>query len=98
MNSYYDYNKNNKETYKKLVMTYLKSRNLFNMGYVRYSIIRNQIRYITNIEDSNVLRYIFQSLYNSGAFESKRIFNRIHYRFNPYKKRDTKDIFIVEFK
>jgi len=97
MSNYYDYNKKNKETYKRLVLTYLKSRNLYNMGFVRYSIIRNQIRYITDIEDSNACRYIFQSLYNQGNFESKKIFNRIHYRFNPYKKKDTKNIFVVNF-
>lgn len=83
---YLNYNKNNKETYRRLCLTYFKSRNLYNMGFVRYSIIKNLIRYITGIDDTNIIRYIFQSLYNEGSFKSQKIFNRIHYQFNPHDK------------
>lgn len=89
--SYLNYNKNNKETYRRLCLTYFKSRNIYNMGYMRYSIIKNLIRYITDIDDTNIIRYIFQSLYNEGSFKSKKIFNRIHYQFNPYDKIDLSD-------
>mgnify|MGYP003113038442 FL=1 len=89
--SYLNYNKNNNETYRRLCLTYFKSRNIYNMGYMRYSIIKNLIRYITDIDDTNIIRYIFQSLYNEGSFKSKKIFNRIHYQFNPHDKIDLSD-------
>ena len=95
--NYLNYNKNNKDTYRRLCLTYFKSRNLFNMGYVRYSIIRNLIEYITGIHDTFIIRYIFQSLYNDGSFKSKKIFNRIHYQFNPHDKIDSIDKGLIVF-
>jgi hypothetical protein len=90
--------KNNNEDYEKLILLYFSYRNIYNMGYLRYSIFKNLIRYCTNIRDYRKIRTIFQNLVNKDVFDKKKKLNGFYYRFNPNKIPDIKpEFFIVSF-
>lgn len=92
-----DYSKKTKDEYQAIVLQYFKYRNVYNMGYIKYVNIKNLIRFVTNIENQNTIRYIFQSLLNKKIFERKVIYNQIYYRFNPYNKRENLEKIIIHF-
>jgi len=68
------------------------------MGYLRYAIFKNLIRYCTNITDYRQIRTIFQNLVNKDVFDSKKYNKGFYYRFNPNKIQDKKEeYFLINF-
>jgi len=64
--------------------TYFQYRNIGRWGFVRYSIIKNLIRYITNIRCDRRIRRIFEALIYAGEFELRRPRkNVLLYLYNP---------------
>ena len=63
---------NNNEDYEKLTLLYFSYRNIYKMGYLRYSIFKNLIRYCTNITDYRKIRTIFQNLVNKDIFDTRK--------------------------
>ena len=90
--------KNRNEDYEKLTLLYFSYRNIYDMGFQKYAIFKNIIRYCTNITDYRKVRTIFQNLVNKDIFETKKISTGFFYRFNPSKIQEVKqEVFIVYF-
>jgi len=87
--------KNNNQDYEKLTSLYFSYRNVYNFGFVRYSIFKNLIRHCTSITDYKKIRTIFQNLVNKDIFETKKESNGFYYRFNPNKIKDVKEEFFI---
>ncbi len=84
--------------YEKLVLLYFQYRNIYKIGFCKYSIFKNLIRYYTNINDYKRIRTIFQNLVNKGVFDTEKQLNGYCYRFNPQKIKDKKqEYFIINF-
>ena len=69
--------------------TYMKMRNSFNHGFLKYDYFRNIIRYITGIKKSVNLRAIFQKMLEQELIEKQIIIKTnkkktLRYRHNPY--------------
>tara|TARA_R110000803_G_scaffold110172_3_gene178557 strand:- start:5441 stop:5710 length:270 start_codon:yes stop_codon:yes gene_type:complete len=70
----------------KLCILYFELRNAFNLGYQKYSLFKNMIRYITNIYDPKDIRKIFQKLIDRQFFKKLKRKKKTLYHFNPYDK------------
>tara|TARA_R110000822_G_C15141816_1_gene476300 strand:- start:469 stop:729 length:261 start_codon:yes stop_codon:yes gene_type:complete len=72
-----------------LVDTYMKMRNSFKHGFLKYDYFRNIIRYITGIKKSVNIRAIFQKMLEQELIEKHIIImtnkkKTLRYRHNPY--------------
>lgn len=76
-----------KNNYIELVILYFKYRNTYNLGYQRYSVYRNLIRFITDNNDLKFCRTIFSELQKRKLFQKKIVIKSIYYRFNAYPNR-----------
>lgn len=64
--------------------TYFQYRNIGNFGFVKYSIFKNLIKYITNISDDRKIRRIFDKMIALGQFDKLRLKKHsILYLYNP---------------
>jgi len=64
--------------------TYFQYRNIGRFGFVKYSIIKALIKYITNITDDRKLRRVFDKLVVLGIFETLRPQkHQVLYLYNP---------------
>ena len=81
-----------KDTYEDLVILYLKFRNAYSFGFVRYGIFRKLIQYTTGIHCQKKIRIIFQNLLSRDIFDKSKYRNKnMLYRFNPEKRIETKE-------
>jgi len=83
----------NKELRLKIInlsILFFNYRNAYNLGFQRYSIFRNMIRYINgnNLTDKQV-RIVFQTLLSNKYIEKNKKFGTIYYRWNYYNKIET---------
>ena len=82
------YNNTNRQDLLRLTILYFDYRNLYHHGWIRYSTIRNIIRYITGLRTQNHLRVIFNNILNRELFETRRIKGKLFYRYNPHQRKE----------
>lgn len=70
-----------------LTILFFKYRNTYNLGFQRYSVFRNMIRYINgNTLGDKQIRVIFQTLISNKYFEKTKKVGTIYYRWNFHNK------------
>ena len=74
--------------YVEVCSTYFQYRNIGRWGFVKYSVIKNLIRYITNLRCDRKVRRVFEALIYSGEFELRRPRkNVLLYLYNPTNRK-----------
>tara|TARA_E500000305_G_C3993507_1_gene223302 strand:- start:702 stop:995 length:294 start_codon:yes stop_codon:yes gene_type:complete len=73
----------------RLANTYMKMRNSYRYGWLKYEYFRNVIRYITGIYNGPRIRAIFQRMLDEEYIEAQEMYigggkRAIRYRHNPY--------------
>lgn len=67
---------------------YMKYRNSYKHGFMKYDYFKNVIRYITGLKDPERIRGIFQRLCEEELIERIELWKRgkrsLRYRHNPY--------------
>lgn len=94
-NLYYQYE--DKELLIELIILYFQYRNLYKIGWLKYSHIKNLIKYTTGIYDNKITRNLWTNLLNLDLFEKKIVYKSVLYRFNPNKKKNIKPDIIKLF-
>jgi len=80
------FDKDQEEDLVKLCFLYMEYRNVFNLHFQRYGHFKHMIRWITNITDPVIIRWIFQKLLNRKYFIKRKIGTMTTYWFNPTNK------------
>ena len=89
-----------KNNYLELVILYFKYRNAYHLGYQKYSVFRNMIRFVADNTDPSFCRAIFTELQTANLFEKKMKLKSITYRFNPYPNKERIEeptIFVLDY-
>jgi len=70
-----------------LTILFFNYRNTYNLGFQRYSVFRNMIRYINgNTLTDKQVRVVFQTLVSNKNFEKIKNLGTIYYRWNYHNK------------
>jgi len=72
-----------------IAMTYMKFRNSYSHGFLKYYYFKRVISYCTGVVDGRRVRAIFQKLLDDEVIEKNYEYNSkgktsLRYRFNPY--------------
>jgi hypothetical protein len=76
-----------------IAITYMKMRNSYNHGFLKYYYFKRVIGHCTGLSDPIRVRAIFQKLLESDVIERSHIYLRpgkyvLRYRFNPFHLTD----------
>ena len=78
-----------------LTILFFNYRNSYNLGFQRYSVFRNMIRYINgNTLTDKQVRVVFQTLVSNKNFEKVKKIGTIYYRWNFHNKVEPKTKYI----
>ena len=87
------------KNYKEKVIAYMKRKEIWTHGYIRYSLFKKMIQHITKINNNYELRKLFLYLVDEGVFLKKKTKVRSYiYKFaNPNIPKIKSKIITISF-
>ena len=75
----------NIDSFSEIVILYLKYKKITTNEYYPYSWYKAQIKFITNLNTEDMIRFVFNKLIKKNKILLVKHFNSTFYIFNPYE-------------